>query len=127
MARALLGFEELDRKFAALSRETQGKELERAAHEGMDVIREAAETLAPRRTGLLAQNLDQETVQAIATAATIHMAPEGDAWYGILQEIGTEHHPAQPFMRPAFDATKGDATDAVGAALLRNILGVARG
>lgn len=35
------------------------------------------------------------------------------ARYGRLQEFGTVHHPAHPFLRPAFDEGKTEAVEAI--------------
>lgn len=36
---------------------------------------------------------------------------KNDGYYGHLVEYGTKYAPAQPFMRPAYESTKGQATD----------------
>lgn len=41
-----------------------------------------------------------------ASGLTVEVGPAlqpSDHFYGYFQEFGTVHHPAQPFMRPAFD------------------------
>ena len=35
------------------------------------------------------------------------VGPDRRAFHARLQEFGTEHHAAQPFMRPAWDKHKG--------------------
>jgi HK97 gp10 family phage protein len=37
-------------------------------------------------------------------SAVTHVGPTKRAGHGMLQEFGTAHHRAQPFMRPTFDA-----------------------
>jgi HK97 gp10 family phage protein len=46
---------------------------------------------------------------------------KGDPFYGLFQEFGTSKQPAQPFMRPAFEATKDQALAAMQARLKRRI------
>jgi HK97 gp10 family phage protein len=43
-----------------------------------------------------------------------------------MQEFGTRHHPAQPFMRPAWDARVKDALDRLIAELRNAIENAAR-
>lgn len=47
--------------------------------------------------------------------AEIHVGPRKgrNAQVGAFQEFGTVNHPAQPFMRPAFDAQKQTALDII--------------
>jgi HK97 gp10 family phage protein len=42
------------------------------------------------------------------TEAAIAVGPSGQFFYGIFLEYGTVHMSAQPFMRPAFDATQDE-------------------
>lgn len=44
-----------------------------------------------------------------AQETAIAVGPSTRAFYGGLQELGTAHHPAQPFARPAFDEKSGEA------------------
>lgn len=44
-----------------------------------------------------------------------------DAWYARFVEFGTSKMAARPFMRPAFEAKKGDAVAAIKAYLERRI------
>ena len=50
----------------------------------------------------------------------VEVGPElqpDDVFYGYFQEYGTIHHPAKPFMRPAFDAQKHNSLNLVLASL----------
>lgn len=38
--------------------------------------------------------------------AEVYVGPGKGGGHGILQEFGTSHHKAQPFMRPAWDANQ---------------------
>jgi HK97 gp10 family phage protein len=44
----------------------------------------------------------------------------------IMQEFGTEHHPAQPFMRPAWDRYRDDLLPSIGKAMWDEIEAAAR-
>ena len=54
--------------------------------------------------------------------AEAHVGMDKEAWYGQLQETGTVFHPAQPFLRPAFDATKNDVVNEIAEQLRARIL-----
>ncbi len=86
--------------------------------ESGEPIRATAAILAPRsKTGKdhLADNiviaetrfggglLDGEDVASVAIGPSHR---PHDKWYGTFVEEGTAHHPAQPFLRPAFDTEK---------------------
>lgn len=83
--------------------------LEEAALAGAEVIREEMSIRAPRRTGKLAGEIVKLTKSKSAAHTEVAIGPSKDAWYGKFQELGTVHHAAQPFMRPASDAKRGDA------------------
>jgi HK97 gp10 family phage protein len=90
-----------------LSQET----LTRAA----EPMRERMSQMAPRgRTGTLADSI---TVATQSTTTRIHdggeshraqvgVGPSREGFYGLFIEVGTRHHAADPFMRPAADATE---------------------
>jgi HK97 gp10 family phage protein len=65
---------------------------------------------------------DHEHVIAIGPAHK-----PNDVFYGVFQEFGTAHHPAQPFLRPAFDqhrkSVMAAAGKSLGDALLRRVKG----
>jgi len=46
-------------------------------------------------------------------SAVTHVGPTKKAGQGMLQEFGTAHHRAQPFMRPTFDADGGKLVDVI--------------
>lgn len=45
--------------------------------------------------------------------AEMHVGPSQGGGHGVLQEFGTVHHAAQPFMRPAWEAHKEQALDII--------------
>ena len=102
-------FEDLERRVA---RETMRKALEEAA----EVVRAEASRLAPRRTGRLAENIVTAWEGGRAQAALIgpragKRSDPKSAFYGLFQELGTSRHPAQPFLRPAFEAKREEAVE----------------
>lgn len=44
-------------------------------------------------------------------AVVVHVGPTKGAFHGSLQEFGTAHHAAQPFMRPTWDALKNSMVE----------------
>lgn len=53
--------------------------------------------------------------------AVTHVGPSKGVGQGILQEFGTAHHKAQPFMRPAFDANGEKAAELIGSEIKTGI------
>lgn len=144
------GAEELQAKLAALGAKAQGIELERAALAGAEVIRAAAEGMAP------GPHIEAEITRQTDQAVEVGIGPDLDHWYYGFFETGTTGHPidpagggglafmgrdgaivrihvdhpgfnARPFLRPAIDAKGDQAVEATAAALRRGISSVARG
>jgi HK97 gp10 family phage protein len=45
--------------------------------------------------------------------AEVYVGPDAEIFYAHLVEFGTAHSSPQPFMRPAFEQTKGKALDII--------------
>lgn len=118
---ALDGFDELEKKLARLSNRASGKTVKEAAKAGANVLRDEAATRAPKRSGNLASNIDIEPHRLQVGRAQFNIGFKQTAWYGRLVELGTQFMAAQPFLRPAFDAKKDEATRAVGDFLRREL------
>jgi HK97 gp10 family phage protein len=96
--------------------EAVGKRVQRQALKaGAVPIRDTATRLAPRsdeaphmadsiRTGAYTRNESEEAVE---------IGPTGEHFYGLFQELGTKHHAAQPFLRPAYDQHAAEALEIV--------------
>lgn len=97
-----------------------------ALKDGAEVIRARAAQLAPRSTGPgphLADNIVIGTISAArlerqdrGNETIVEVGPSlkpNDLFYGYFQEYGTIHHPAQPFMRPAFDTGAPNALNRI--------------
>ena len=107
--------------------------LEVAVQAGADVIKEAADGFAP------GPNNATETKKRTDDFVQIIIGPDEEHWYYRFFETGTDPHevlpkdaqalriedgffaranvsgmPAEPFLRPAIDTGKADATDAIG-------------
>ena len=124
-----------DDMIAGLKRLTEdvgGEHLRDAVGAGAEIVRGVASQLAPRSQdgshgrlpGFLADHIETERqwTRRQDTAQT-NVGPSKEAWYGSLQEVGTIHQPAQPFLRPALDETKNDVVEEIADQLRARILG----
>jgi HK97 gp10 family phage protein len=113
----LEGVDDLAAAIKRLSEDVQGEHLRGAAAAGAEITRDVASQLAPvsadgshgHAPGFLAAHIEAEVkFTRTQDKAEVHVGMHKDAWYGRLQETGTQFQPAQPFLRPALDATKDD-------------------
>ena len=120
---AFAGFKELDDDFKLLSQAEKRKLSRKAVRAGAVVFRDAVRANAPVRSGLLKRSISVDTVRGSATAGVkfkkVLAKKKGKKgrhktvpfyWYFI--EHGTSEMPAQPFVRPAFDANIKQAEEA---------------
>lgn len=87
----------------------------------VEPMREAAAQKAPVRTGHLKHSIVAEVAErrhreGEATVG-VYAAPgtglgSQRSFYAHMQEFGTRHHAAQPFMRPAFDERRRQVVEA---------------
>jgi len=119
MARSAIefhGFAELDKALGDLGKSTGRRVLRKVGKDSLKPMALHAETLAPRSRGFLARsikiggrlsrNAAREARRGRNKADVItYMGPAPSA-AAIAQEFGTIHHPAQPYMRPAWSAGK---------------------
>lgn len=85
-----------------------------ALQAGARPIREAAKQKAPRDEGDLSRNIVARTVRRGRDEILVRIGPTKEAFQGLFQEFGTKNHPAQPFMRPAFDENAQEALTRIG-------------
>ena len=107
------GADALNEALRAVGGKVSGLLLQKAAKAGAEVIAEEAARLAPKDTGALSDGIVAEAGRLQQGRAQINVGPGKDEWYGAKQEFGTERMPAQPFLRPAFDAKAEEAQKAV--------------
>lgn len=113
---SIQGFAELERQLTEnLPKATQRNVLKKAATQAMDPVRDHAESLAPVRTGKLKASVRIEAGRSFfrgkrsGGALLVQVVSGGgDAFYSRFIEHGTVKMAAQPFMRPAFDGSKGE-------------------
>ena len=120
------GGPELAKALEALPKAVQGKTLEDALLKSAEPIVEEAERLAPKLSGELATDIEAEPGRTNDKTRKVVIGPEKDDFYGMFQEFGTRHNPAQPFLRPAWDARVEDALNRLIAELREGIEDAAR-
>jgi HK97 gp10 family phage protein len=121
------GGAELAQALDSLSvRVTQNVAREALKHGG-ELIRKRASQLAPYEVGPpdLRDNIGMSNakVSEAGDIAAIKIGPTRGFAYGLPQELGTRHHAAQPFMRPAFDTEAPKALGLIGQELWRQLAG----
>lgn len=125
MARVVVkieGLKELDKALGQLPKATAKAALRRVLKEAAEPLARTARRLAPRDEFYLYESIDVST-KLSKRQAGLHRAQGGRAFQemfvgtnnpaGVQQEFGNSRHPAQPFMRPAFDAKKMEALDII--------------
>lgn len=143
------GFPELYRLLDKLSEGTKARELAPLLKEGVEPFRSTAEALAP--DDLKTPDPDLESSIVISTRqrsgrakhdrklgrfdARVYIGPSGNTRRGgknaaypqaIMQEFGWVNGPAQPFMRPAYDAQKVNVVRIIEANYRAHILTIAQ-
>lgn len=133
-----MGARDLDKALSNLTKAAAKGVARRALKAAAEPMRAAAEADAPERSGklkaavqvsgrakganagaeafgaALRAGMSRSDARIAARAAnsgsvTLFMGVESKVGQGVLQEFGTDHHPAQPFMRPAWDGNKEKA------------------
>jgi HK97 gp10 family phage protein len=108
------GLAELQAKFRQLSTATKKSTLRRVGMKVLKPIADRARVLAPRLSGSLKRSIKVSTrlsrrqyLLERAKGDDVNVfAGAGALPQATLQEFGTSELPAQPFMRPAWDAGK---------------------
>ena len=130
MAEVIRGLEGLKRKFRDLDRRAQGAALRRALLAASKPLGADARARAPRgRTGALAKGIIARRKRGRSAGRGIMafgVGPSAEVFYGVFQELGTIHHVAQPFLRPAFDAQRDAAVQGFAGVMRREVLRVGR-
>lgn len=136
------GLADLARSLREMPKDVRANALRAGMRAGAVVIQEEAKRRASVDTGRMKKNIYVKRIRELVTELSegwfvgVRMGPKrkkdketgalskdysNDAWYWRLVEFGTRHIPARPFMRPAFEATKQAAVDAVAARLKARI------
>ena len=119
------GGKELAAALGQLSDRVGKKVLKEALETAAEPMRRAMEQKAPYEPGppdiranIVISNLPRVSGESLgAHAAAVGVGPAKGFSYGHLQEFGTVHHAAQPFMRQSFDGTAQKVLDTLRQAL----------
>lgn len=114
------GFKELDALLQKLPGQVAREHLTDAVRGGAGFIAEEARRRAPRDTGDLAASIAIRMTRQRNTGGDprAEIGPSKQQQHvGMFQELGTARHPAQPFLRPALDASGQTAVDVAGSVL----------
>lgn len=126
------GLKELNAALQALPEELRAGPLRRAVSAAAQVVQEQAWVNAPIDEGTLRRAIyrarDKENSSAVQETYIVgvrygrrYRRRRMDAWYWRFLEFGTSRMPADPFLRPAFDATHDRQIEALRARLARAI------
>ncbi len=141
----LTGFKELAAALRELPQRVAKNGLRAAVGAGAAVIRKGARARAPKDSGEMAKDImikrERDTPGGDTFAARYSVFVlsgkksrlkgkkrnvQRDSYYWKFVEFGTSKMPAQPFMRPTYEAEKEDAVAAIGEKLDQRIQAVAR-
>lgn len=73
------------------------RQVQQRMEDSAEAIARLAAQLAPKDTGALARSISAEE----QGDGSWRVSWDKEHFYGIFQELGTEHNRAQPFLRPA--------------------------
>lgn len=122
------GLKELGEALQELPKATGTNVLKRALTEAADPIEQDAASRAPELRGHLKRSVTtgtklsrrQKSQHKKESKVEIFVGP-GALPQAVWQEFGTAHHPAQPFLRPAWDANGKGALMSIKDALAEQI------
>lgn len=122
IALRLEGLDGLKDQLRELESQTAERALRRAARKAFEPVLTTARALVPRRTGLLAENIQLKVMRPKGGEAVVQVGlriaagkgqqgglPPSARWHFV--ELGTAHMPAEPFLRPALDANAQRVVD----------------
>jgi HK97 gp10 family phage protein len=143
MAAELLGVRELSKKLDLLSSKVRGATLRKAANEAVKPVLEAARARIPvnkvnelhktYKGRLVAPGFAQRSIKAVVKlsrdtrAVFARIGVRREAFYAInFVELGTSRQAPDPWLRPAFDASRSSVISRFAEVLRTQILKVAR-
>ena len=127
---SITGLADLEKRLQDFPDKLARNVLRKAMASGAAVIRDEARRLAPKDTGEMARDIMIKRAKQtkgsngfeyqvfVRTGKKSRLAGKKrnvsrDSFYWRFQEFGTSKMPAHPFMRPAFDAKKEAAVEAI--------------
>ena len=133
----LTGFRELAAALKQLPQRVARKHLRGSNAKGAQLVRNKARELAPKDTGEMVKDIQIKRERSEGDHVASHSVfvrsgkrsrlsgrarnVDKDSFYWRFVEFGTVKMAAQPFLRPAFEAEKEAAVDAIGAELDKRI------
>ena len=121
----LTGMKELEQALGQIGDVPKNRRIGlKALRAGGEPVAKAARAAVPVNEGALRESIDvlptlapsQRGDRGAVAPLEIHVGP-GQHPQAITQEFGTYKEPAQPYMRPAWEANKVQALDLIGATL----------
>jgi len=115
------GFEALDRKLRRLEKRAAKKVLKRGLRSGAKVIQREAKSRAPVLTGATRKSIRVRAMKkqkrgvvgiSVRTSKFDNLFT-GDQYYAAFVEFGTSRMEAKPFLEPAFEARKHEASETI--------------
>lgn len=101
------GINEIKKKLQELDETMRKDIMEEVLKAGAEPVREQAAISAPKRTGKLSERIEIEIEDE-----SVKIGPHKSVFYGIFHEIGTYKMPAKPWLRPAMESKKKEASNA---------------
>ena len=98
---------EVNRKFAKMSAAMKSRALERAGMAGMLPIINEAKGIVHVVSGTLMRSIHAQATEVSERRAVIKGGTNVE--YAATEELGNEHRPPHPYMRPAFDSKRDEA------------------
>lgn len=117
----LEGLEALKGQLEELEVQTAERALRRAARKAFEPVLATAQSLVPKRTGLLRDSIRVQVGRPNGGEAVVQVGlrlaaakgegglPPSARWHFV--ELGTAHMPAEPFLRPALDQNAQQVVD----------------
>lgn len=126
----LSGMREVEKALAQVKQSTAKNKVRKILREAGEPVARAARALAPRDELDLVESIDVSPIlnrsqrkqhrKGYFADVEMHIGPSGLV-QGVMQEFGTFKEPAQPFMRPAWDANEMKTLDYIGAKLWQEV------
>lgn len=116
---SIFGDKQLSAKLSAMVPKVQKKITRQALRQGAKRVRDEARRLAPVDSGALKKSLKVRAAKNLrrgsfglsvltGTRAELGISPEAKFYYPAVLEYGGRGHEAQPYLRPAMDATRAE-------------------
>lgn len=117
------GLAELERALKALPGKVAQRHMLNATRAGARVVAREAKKLVTKRSGRLRRNIRlKRKVKRTPRSVTVSVGWGKDGFYGAFLELGTQHIPARPHLRPALENNKREVMEKIRVILWRGII-----